>query len=663
MWCSRGSIKKRSAWPRSRSCRQPTRTSRRARPEQRASEFKWQEALAPRGPETRLGQALRQILAEERAEPLSGVIVFTDGQQNAGIEPAATLAGAREAGVPLFPIGIGSDRQNVNVRVSDFVVPARAYPGDRYTATGYLQAQGMAGQTVTVELLSSDATSAKSGGAKSAKVVETQEVTLGSDGEVVAVPFELVPDAVGRKTLTLHVVSPPRDSLQGDDQQEVDIEIVDRKTKVLLFAGGPTREYQFLRNQLRRDKEMIVDVLLQTGSEGVSQDANEILEEFPATREALYEYDCIVAFDPDWKILSSQQIDNLERWIAEQAGGLIAIAGPIYSDALAQEPNLAKIRALYPVEFNRRFSALDDGRYGSKEAWPVEFTREGNDAEFLWIEDSGTASSHAWSEFKGVYGYYAVKEPKPAATVYARFSDPRAREGDQQPVYFAGQFFGAGRVFYLGSGEMWRLRSINEAFFERFYTKLMRFVSQGRLLRGSNRGVLLVERDRYVLGNTVAVRAQLNGAQLEPLIAPQVTLQVYLPDTTEQNVTLLADASRPGSFAGQFTVRKEGVYRLELPVPESADERLSRRIQVKVPDLEREKPQRNDPLLSELAAKSGGQYYVGLEAALEPEQTKVRSSGSFAIRAAPRSSWMRPSGCGTTGGRWGRLPLCCAANG
>ena len=583
----------------------------------RAAEFVWHDAFMPHGEETRLGAALRQVLIEQHSEPLAGVILITDGQQNAGIEPAAQCVTAREAGVPLFPIGIGSDRQSANVRVSDFVAPARAYPGDKYTATGYLQAQGMAGQNVVVELYSGEgATGARAADDRLGKLVATQQATLGGDGEVLPVTFDLIPDAVGRKTLSLRVVAPPRDAYAGDNRQDVDIEIVDRKTKVLLFAGGPTREYQFLRNQLRRDKDMVVDVLLQTGAEGISQDANAILDAFPATREELYDYDCIVAFDPDWKQLSLKQIEALDRWVGEQAGGLIAIAGPIYSDVLAQDASLAKVRALYPVEFHRRFSVLDDGRFGAKEPWPIDFTRDGSDAEFLWIEDSGPASTHAWSEFKGVYGYYAVKGAKPAATVYARFSDPRAREGEQQPVYFAAQFFGAGRVFYLGSGEMWRLRGINEAYFERFYTKLIRFVSQGRLLRGSNHGVLLVERDRYVLGNTVAVRAQLSDARLEPLNAPQVALRVYLPDTTEQNVALLADPSRPGNFSGQFTVRTEGVYRLELPVPESPDEMLTRRIQVKVPDLEREKPQRNDALLTEIATKTEGRYYVGLEEAL-----------------------------------------------
>ena len=43
---------------------------------------------------------------------------------------------------------------NPNVRISDFVAPARAYPDDRYTVTGYVQAQGLAGKSVEVELLS-----------------------------------------------------------------------------------------------------------------------------------------------------------------------------------------------------------------------------------------------------------------------------------------------------------------------------------------------------------------------------------------------------------------------------------------------------------------------------------------------------------------------------
>jgi hypothetical protein len=73
-----------------------------------------------------------------------------------------------------------------------------------------------------------------------------------------------------------------------------------------------------------------------------------------------------------------------------------------------------------------------------------------------------------------------------------------------------------------------------------------------------------------------------------------------------------ATGGRPGAYQGQFAVRQEGAYRLELEVPGAGEEeRLAQRIQVRVPDLERENPQRNDALLSEIASRTEARYFVG----------------------------------------------------
>jgi hypothetical protein len=259
---------------------------------------------------------------------------------------------------------------------------------------------------------------------------------------------------------------------------------------------------------------------------------------------------------------------------------------------------------------------FDEGRFGSTTPWPIDFTREGLEAEFLWLGDSAPISGQSWSDFPGVYGYYDVRGAKPGATVYARYSDPEAASGDERPVYLAGQFYGAGRVFYLGSGEMWRLRALDNSYFEQLYTKLIRHVSQGRLLVGSSRGMLLVDRDRYLLGNTVVVRAQLSDAQFDPLEVSGTAVQVIRPDSTTESLQLRPDPTRKGMYVGQFTALQEGTYRLEMPVPDSDEEQLSRRIQVRVPELERENPQRNDALLSEIAKRTDGLYYVGADAVL-----------------------------------------------
>ena len=108
------------------------------RPEEASAEttVDWKEALAPSGAETRLGQALRRLIHDERSAPVAGIIVVTDGGQNSGVAPEAAVAAAREAKIPIFPVGVGSDQKPANVRLSDFIVPRPGVPrrsvrGDR----------------------------------------------------------------------------------------------------------------------------------------------------------------------------------------------------------------------------------------------------------------------------------------------------------------------------------------------------------------------------------------------------------------------------------------------------------------------------------------------------------------------------------------------------
>ncbi len=80
--------------------------------------------------------------------------------------------------------------------------------------------------------------------------------------------------------------------------------VIDRKLHVLLIASGPMRDYRFLHTMLNRHSSIDVDVWLQTVSTvtagQVSQDARKILVDFPRTPSELFDYDVVVAFDPDW---------------------------------------------------------------------------------------------------------------------------------------------------------------------------------------------------------------------------------------------------------------------------------------------------------------------------------------------------------------------------
>ena len=142
---------------------------------------------------------------------------------------------------------------------------------------------------------------------------------------------------------------------------------------------------------------------------------------------------------------------------------------------------------------------FEGGRQGGNVAWPLEFTPEARRAEFLWIADTPEESEEIWAGFSGVYDYVDSKSAKPGAKVYALFSDPTTEIGGSLPIYLASHFYGAGKVYFQGSGEMWRLRSESDAYFDTYYTKLVRWVSEGRLLRDSTRGVMLVDNSKAMI--------------------------------------------------------------------------------------------------------------------------------------------------------------------
>jgi hypothetical protein len=564
----------------------------------------WSGQLAARGPETRLGEALARVLDQEPAGVLAGIVVLTDGASNAGVDPASAVAFLDKAGVAVHSLGIGSDRLPANVRLAEVLAPARVFPGDRFAVTAYVQAQGLAGQTARVEISDVSAAGPAGDPRSAGQVLDTTEAVLGADGELVAVRFDLPGlDTAGRRDLAVRVVPPPADRTPEDDRQVVEIEVVDRVTEVLLLAGGPSREYQFMRNVLERDKSVAVDVVLGTAGKGGSQDARRILPAFPATAEELAAYDVVVAFDYDWRLLDAAAQARLERWVSRESGGLVLVAGSIFMDAWIADARTAVVRNLHPVELRRGGRLTGDSPGGLDEPMPLVFSRDGLDAEFLWLASTRIASQTVWSEFRGVYSCFDTAGPKPGATVYARaVRAGAAGSPEANPIYFAGQFYGSGNVFFIGSGEMWRLRSIEDSIHERFTTQLVRHVSQGRLLRGSRRARLLVDRDRFAVGSNVVVRLVLPEGESAAPAACRVTG----PDNAVARVPLVAERDRPGVFQGGFIASRDGSWRIDVDLPGPSGEQVSRRIQARLPDRELERPRLERGGLEQVAARTGG---------------------------------------------------------
>ena len=309
----------------------------------------WEAVLAAGGEDTKIGEALEKLVAYSRGGPVAGIILLSDGQQTAGIELEKAIEEIRAAEIPVMTVGLGSIETPEYVRLADFSAPQQAYPNDPFMVTAYLQAEGLAGRRATVRLRqlpggASDANTedgnATDGNPTAGAIPFEDQVDIllgtGRD-EVLPVTFEVDGiHAPGRYIFELDVAL--RGGLPSDDEdarRRFYIDVSAKRTRVLLLAGGPSREYQFLHNLLRRDEKNIeLDLLLQSRQHARINDAA-YLTEFP-DRDQLLEYDVLIAIDPDWNQLGPSQVAMIEEWVGDEAGGLILMPGIVNAGSIVQ---------------------------------------------------------------------------------------------------------------------------------------------------------------------------------------------------------------------------------------------------------------------------------------------------------------------------------------
>lgn len=602
-------------------------------PEELETQADWQTILIPDGHLTRLGDSLDKLLIESKSPTLSGVIVVSDGAANAGRDLSTARERAKSNGVRLVAVGVGSPDPPQNLEVARVIAPTDVQKGDAFELTAILRGQGVADRPVKVDLLQQGPNDPEP------IVVLSETTTLASDTVPTEVVFDLKPSDGGEYQFTVRAQLPESESRKEDNQLSRTVNIFDRPLRTFIIAGGPMRDYRFAKNTLHRHPSMQVDVWLQSGSVGISQESDRLVFRFPESKEELYGYDVVIAFDPDWTRLTEEELELLSEWIANEGGGLFVIAGDIYTPQLAAAAEQKIIKRLYPVlleEVSLRLGPRD----ASTTAFPVGITQEGAVAEFLKLDESGEES--VWEQFPGVYRTYPTRGAKAGTTVYAEFTDPLSRGPGGQPILLAGQRFGQGTVLYLGSPEMWRLRAVDESDYERFWIKSVRKTAEGRSKRGLQRSVFILDGTEFELGQTIPIRVRALSPQFEPLVAESISLELYGPDGAPilPGPVLFKDALRPAEFVGDFRPRVAGQYLLEFEVPDS-NETVTQRVDVQYPRQEAASLVQEVEQLQRLVDGTGGEYVPLSEAAAKVPQLLPNKGESVTIDQKIDELWDR----------------------
>jgi hypothetical protein len=577
---------------------------------------------------TNVGESVLTLMNREANNPVRGVIVISDGRSNLGSESAIEelRARARKERIPVFTVLVGEDRQPVSIRITDLQTPEQTPPDERFVIRAELDGEGLPDQEAKVLL---DIYKPED-----EKPVHTLETTVrfqpGEPPHAQAeftidpeqLPAELISETTSRKELVegewKFVVRAPKEKREVFAGKEhvsdpAVVSIIKKPLRILLVAGGPMKDYQFLRTLFVREKDAKraeLSIFLQNeGRDGRAvQDVEpeRLLNRFPTALRVeddpsekpedkyynLGRYDVIVCFDPDWSEFTADQLLLLQKWVDQQAGGLILVAGPVNTYQLARDDGSGRLKPLidlFPVVPGDVVLQSGPFHRSTKQPWRLGFPGANPDMEFLKLDDESKAPLAGWPEFfdgtdkapdggppkRGFYNVYPLKSVKPGAAVVATFTDPATKLDGKDHPWLVTQQFGKGRVAFVGSSELWRLRGFKDLYFERFWTKLARYAAAGGRTRQNRRGVLVMGR-QFSAGQYVRIEAQLFGPSLEPLIKTTKPKMTILPAEggERREVEMAAKPSQgewAGWFQGRFLAPKPGDYKLELPIPSSAD--------------------------------------------------------------------------------------------
>jgi hypothetical protein len=212
---------------------------------------------------------------------LGSVIIATDGADNRGAGP---YGAARALGVPVFVLGVGSPEAGKDIAIEDAVTNRISYAGESVPIEVTVSSAGFEGAETVVELSEGGST------------LDSKQIDLSGTGEEVRVTFRVTPSTPGVHRYSVSVPPAAGELSTANNSRVVVTTAMKGKIRVLLLAGRPSWDFAFLGRELAADRNVDVESVVRRSGSPISA----IEGSPPASRAALFDYDLVVLFEPDW---------------------------------------------------------------------------------------------------------------------------------------------------------------------------------------------------------------------------------------------------------------------------------------------------------------------------------------------------------------------------
>jgi uncharacterized membrane protein len=599
------------------------------------------------GRTTSLSAALRNITDRYQGQPLSGVLLLTDGNATDLTDGRLDTAGLP----PVYPVVMGGDETIKDISLQRMTVSQTAFEDAPVSIQADAAQGGYSGRDITAQLFDA-----------SGKKVQEQTLRAGAEGDVLPFRFQVKPEKPGLSFYRVRVSA--LDELGQFDKPETSTEatlannsrvvVVNRGRgpyRILYLAGQPKWEFKFMNRALAEDDQIELASLIRIakrepkfdfrGRAGESSnplfrgfdnqekdevpqydqpvlerqlppeaDTNDLAGGFPKTAEELYSYSAVVVDDMEAEFFTQDQMALLKRFVSERGGGFMMMGGtdsfheghydrtpisdllPVYIDHVPDGPPLT----------NEQLAL-------SKEGWVQPWARlRGTEADERLRQEAMPRLTKT--------GVNRVREIKPGASLIATVHD----EADGDHPALVVQRFGNGRVAALLVSAIWQW-GFHDAEMHKDMDKAWRQLYRWLVADVPTRVDFQVETKPGDANQAVLLQVRVRDKIFQPMDNATVVFSVQavtnaaagsslLTSTNAARLTADASSSEPGLYEATYIPRDTGGYLATAVATDSAGAEVSRAEAGWTADPAAEefkslKP--NRALMEQLARQTGGQ--------------------------------------------------------
>lgn len=579
------------------------------------------------GTRTDLAAALDGARQELADLPVAGVVVVSDGADNASGDLTTPMLALQARRIPVYTVGVGQERFARDLGIESLNLPATALDGAGVVADLSLRIRGVGGETTTLTVEADG------------RVVGTESVTLPPRGETFQVPLRIPALSAGPHRITVRA-SVLRDEIVAENNEVQGLLRVRRgPEKVLFLEGEPRPDFAFTRRAVAGDSAVQLVGLLRSAPGkylrlGVD-DSLELASGFPTTREELFEYRALILGSIEAAFFTGDQLRMIADFVSRRGGGLLALGG---RSALAEGGFAGTPMAeVLPVDL---ISGAPRGAGDRVTALKAQLTPAGRVHPVTQVAGTREASAARWDSLPPLTSVNQLGELRPGATLLV---NGVAETGAAPVPMLAWHRYGRGHSAVFGVQDLWLWQmhatiSVEDQTHEALWQQLVRWL----LDEVPNRVDVTVSPERVGPGEPVTVQARVVDPTYNDVNDARVMARVTPPSGRTFEVPLEWTLKEDGSYQGQFVAEEEGMYRLEADAALGADTTTSppSSLLSDTQGADVERAELRTPLLRRIAEETGGRYYPLADAARLADDVSYTESG-ITVRES-RDLWDMP---------------------